>query len=133
MNFCWSDRWSLPNCHIHYLWHEQKLSKFSQYLTVFPSHFINIYLKSFGLLQIFTRNYEIFWICMRFSKSLWNFMIFNETNEIFLVKQFPFIKLRSYLLIFAFITSDFKIWLQNIGLVQTILKFWSFKLEIHES
>ena len=36
-----------------------KLTKFSQYLTVFPSHFHNIFLKSFRLLLNLARNGEI--------------------------------------------------------------------------
>jgi hypothetical protein len=34
--------------------HEQKLMKLWQYLSVFPSHFNNIFLKSFGILQNLT-------------------------------------------------------------------------------
>jgi hypothetical protein len=33
--------------------------KFSQYLTIFPSHFNNIFLRSFGILPNLTRNWEI--------------------------------------------------------------------------
>jgi hypothetical protein len=44
---------------VHFHWHEQKLSKFSQYWTVFPSDFNNIYLKYFGYLQNLTRKYKI--------------------------------------------------------------------------
>jgi hypothetical protein len=37
----------------------KKFKKFSQYLTVFPSHLKNIFLKSFGLLLNLMRNGEI--------------------------------------------------------------------------
>ncbi len=39
--------------------HKWKLTKFRNYFVVFPSHFYNIFLKSFRLLQNFTRNWEI--------------------------------------------------------------------------
>ncbi len=41
--------------------HEQKLMKFIKYLTFFPSHFNNIYLKSFFLLQNLMKKYDILW------------------------------------------------------------------------
>jgi hypothetical protein len=87
--------------------------RFSQYLTVFPSNFNNIYLKSFVLLQNLMRNYEI----------LQKFMIFHETNEIFLVKYLAFIQLRCTLLTFAFAISDFESRPQNFSFIWTDSKF----------
>jgi hypothetical protein len=52
----------------HFSVYEQMLMELSQYLTVFPSHFNNIFLKSFGL--DLTRNCDI--LQMRF----------HETNDI---------------------------------------------------
>ena len=49
--------------------------KLSQYLTVFPSHFNNIYCTYFGFLQNLMRNYEILWKLTKFNKTndiLWN-------------------------------------------------------------
>ena len=43
----------------HFSVHEQKLTKLREYLTVFPSHFNNIFLKSLRLLQYLMRNCEI--------------------------------------------------------------------------
>ncbi len=43
----------------HFSVHKWKLMKLMQYLTVFPSHLNNIFLKSFGLLKNVTRNCEI--------------------------------------------------------------------------
>jgi hypothetical protein len=42
----------------HFSVHEWKLTKISRYLTVFPGHFNNIFLKSFGLLPNLTRNFK---------------------------------------------------------------------------
>ncbi len=44
---------------VHFQWHEQKSTIFCQHWTVFSSHFNNIYLKYFRLLQNLMRNYEI--------------------------------------------------------------------------
>ena len=65
---------------IHSLWHEWKLLKFRKYLSVFPSHFININLTSFGLLQILTRRF--LWGCMRFYESLQKFMKVDKSYDI---------------------------------------------------
>ena len=54
---------------VHFSVHKQKLTKLGQYLTVFPSHFYNIFLKSFRLLQNLTRNCEILQQLMRFHKT----------------------------------------------------------------
>jgi hypothetical protein len=51
----------------YFSWHEQKLAK----LTVFPSHFNNIFLKSFRLLQNLMRICEI----------LQKLTIFHDTND----------------------------------------------------
>ncbi len=54
----------------HFSEHEWKLTKWSWYLTVFPSDFKNIFLKSFGLLPTLTRDYELLQWLMRFHKIL---------------------------------------------------------------
>ncbi len=53
-NFNWSFGWSLFNF-CPWWWHEWKLMKFSQHLTIFPSVFNNIYHKSLGLSQNLTK------------------------------------------------------------------------------
>ncbi len=53
----------------HFSVHEQKLMKLKQYLTVFPSHFNNIFLKSFRLLQNLMRNCVILQLLMRFHET----------------------------------------------------------------
>ncbi len=53
----------------HFSVYEQKLTKLSQNLTVFPSHFKNIFLKSFVLLQNLRRNCKILQKLMRFHKT----------------------------------------------------------------
>jgi hypothetical protein len=53
----------------HFSVNEQKLTKLSQYCTVFPSRFSNIFLKSFKLLQNLMRNYEILQYLMTFHKN----------------------------------------------------------------
>ncbi len=66
----------MPNF-FHLSWHEWKLTKFSWYLTFFPSHLNNIYLKSFALLHNLMRNYEILWKLMRLYETnevSWNFL-----------------------------------------------------------
>ncbi len=100
--------------------------KFSQYLTIFPCHLNNIYLKYFGLLQNLNKNNEI----------LQKLMIFHETNEIswnVLVYNFAFVKLRCTLLTFTFAFGTFESWLQNFCLVWTDLKFQNFGHAIGKS
>ncbi len=95
--------------------------KFSWYLTIFPSHFNNIYLQSFRLLENVTKNNEI----------LQKVMIFQETNKIlwnFLVQNFTFVQLQCSLLTSAFAFCTLESWPQNFGLVQTDSKFWNFRL-----
>ncbi len=56
--------------------HKGKLMKLKWYLTVFPSHFNNIFFKSFRLLLNLTRNCEILQKLMRFHETndiKWNF------------------------------------------------------------
>ena len=53
----------------HFSVHEWKLTKFRQYLTAFPSHFNNIFLKSLWLLQNLARNCIILQLLMRFHKT----------------------------------------------------------------
>ncbi len=65
---------------IHFLWHEQKLMKFSQDLTTLPSHFNNSYLKSFRFVQNLMRR-EI----SRFYNSLRYFTKQMKFHKIFLV------------------------------------------------
>ncbi len=60
----------------HFSVHERKLMILSQYLTVFPSHFNNVFLKYFGLLPNLMRNCKILQKLMRFHKTnniWWNF------------------------------------------------------------
>jgi hypothetical protein len=62
----------------HFSVHKQKLTKLSQYLTIFPCHFSNIFLKSFRLLPNLMTNCDILqWdLLMRFHKTnniSWNF------------------------------------------------------------
>jgi hypothetical protein len=45
------------------------LNNLRWHFTVFPSDFINIYLKYFGILQNLTRNYEILWKFTKVDKS----------------------------------------------------------------
>ncbi len=94
--------------------------KFSQYLTLFPSHFHNIFLKSFGLLLNLMINGEILQqlaIVDKISQNLWHFMKFSGIlwNWILLC-----------LLFFAF--GTFKRWLQNFGFFRTYSKFQSYAL-----
>jgi hypothetical protein len=58
-------------------WHEQILMKLSKYLLNYPSHISNIWLKSFGLLQNLTKNYDILQKLMTFHESWWNFTKFH--------------------------------------------------------
>ncbi len=71
--------------------------KLRQYLTVFPSHFNNIFLKSFRLLQNLMRNGMILQQLMRFHKTndiSWNFsgitLGFHEVLNYFLDIWFCF-------------------------------------------
>ncbi len=100
---------------ILFLWHEQKLTKFNWNLTVFPSHFNNIYLKSFGLLQNLTINYEKLWDFMKDYKCLWYYMKLIKFSQ---SQYFAFIQLQCTLLTFALISKvDCKI-LVLFGLIQ---------------
>ncbi len=71
---------------IHFSWHEQKLMKFSQYLTIFLSHFINIYLKSFRRFQNLTKIWDfmkvnnVSWSKQNFTKFLGIILYFIEYN-----------------------------------------------------
>jgi len=81
---------SLPTF-VHFLRHEWKKSKFSQYLTVFPIHFINIYLKSFGLLQIFN---ERLWDFARLYKFDCKILVWFRQFGNFEVSNLPFVKVQ---------------------------------------
>ncbi len=102
------------------------LAKFSQNLQIFPNHFSNIKLKSFGLLQNSMKNYEILWKLMKFHKT-------NEISLTFLVSYFAFIQFWCTLLTFAFTIGAFKSWLQNFHLIQIDCKFQNFGLGNGES
>jgi hypothetical protein len=72
---------------------------------------------------------------MKDYENLWIFMIFHNTNKIFLVKSFTFVYLQCTLLTFVFTISDFEIWLQNFSFAQTISNFqtcllWKLKKSI---
>ncbi len=100
----------------HFSVYEQKLTKLSQNVTVFPSHLKNIFLKSFVLLQNLRRNCKILQKLMRFHKT-------NEISWSFSGIILSFAELQCTLLTFSFIFGTF-----NFGFVQTDSKFWSFKL-----
>ncbi len=78
----------------HFSWHNWKLMKLNQYLTVFPSHFNNIFLKSFKLLQNLMRNCEILWKLTQFHEISWYFigiiLCFRSVAMYFVDFQFPF-------------------------------------------
>ncbi len=89
-------------------------------MTVFPSHFNNIFLQSFGLLQTLMRNWEILQYLMRFHET-------NDISQNFSGITLAFMKYRSILLTFSFAFGTFYRWLQNFGFVCTDLKFQSFQ------
>ncbi len=82
-------------------WHEQKLMKFSWYSTTFPSHFNNIYLKSFRLSQNLTRNYKILQILTKFHET-------NKTSWIFLGIRLCFCSFEMYFVDFCFCFRCFR-------------------------
>ncbi len=105
----------------HFSWHELKLMKFTWYLTVFPSHFNNIFLKSFGHLHNLMRNCEILWKLMKchetneISQNLIGIILYFCSVAIYVVDfQFCFLCFQKFIAKFQFLGKD--------------LKFRSFKL-----
>jgi hypothetical protein len=101
--------------------HEWKLSKLRQYFTVFPSHFYNIFLKSFRLLQNFMRNCKN--SQTRFHKTndiSWNFsgvtQGFHQVLKYFVNFQFHFRYFQKMTPKFWFCSYRFE-----------ILKFWTWR------
>ncbi len=100
----------------HFTVHEWKLMKSSQYLTVLPSHFNNIFLKSFRLLRNLSRNCEILQNFPRFHKTnsiSWNFsgiiLCFHSVTMYFVDFRFCFRYFQKMTAKFQFCSNRFKI------------------------
>ncbi len=115
MNFCLSSGQNLPNF-CPFSWHKWNLMKFSWYLTIFPKSFNNISLKSFGLLQNLTRNYEILQKLMRFHET-------NESSQNFLDIILCFHWVEMYLAAFTF--HDLKV---DCKISVSFRMLWNFKV-----
>jgi hypothetical protein len=73
----------------------QQFTKLSQYLMVFPSHFNNLFLKSFRLLPNLMRNCKILQKLVRFHKT-------NDTSQNFSVITLGFREVGKYFVDFWF-------------------------------
>ncbi len=106
---------------IHFSSHEWKFMKFSWYLTIFISHFNNIYLLYSELLQNLMK-------VMRFYESWLYFMKLTKFDEFIFGIILCFHSFWRILLTIAFPVGAFKSWLQNFGSIWTDSKFWNFRL-----
>ncbi len=106
----------------HFSVHEQKLMKLSQHLTVFPSHFNNIFLKSFRLLPNLKRNCEILQYLMRFHET--NDISGNFSSIILGIRDVVkyFVDFRFRIWYFWKMTAKFQFCLNRFD----IFKFWTW-------
>ncbi len=96
----------------HFTVHGWKLMKSSQYLTVLPSHFNNIFLKSFRLLPNLSRNFDILQTFPRFHKTnniSWSFSGIIKLQCTLLTFRFCFWYFQKMTAKFQFCSNRFKI------------------------